>query len=806
MLLIVLGLAAQLAIPDSIALSERPPTTSVPSVYPAKSEIYRDGWIDLDKNGRKDVYEDPKQPIERRIDDLLRRMTLEEKTCQCATLYGYPNVLKDRLPTRKWTSEIWKDGIANIDEQMNGNFNTPEDLTYYWPPSSHAAAMNEIQRFFIEQTQLGIPVDFTNEGIKGVAAFKTTDFPIPLGLGATWDRVLVRKVGEITGSEGRLMGFTNVYAPILDVLRDPRWGRTEESFGESPWLVARMGVELCKGMQSNGVASTAKHYAVYSFDKGAREGESRTDPRATPREVEEISLLPFKDAIREAGLLGVMASYNDYDGEPVIASPHFLTDKLRKEFGFRGYVVSDSGAVEYVWQKHGVAKDLKDAVRRVMLAGLNVRTQFDSPAVFIDPLRELVKSGELPMKVLDSRVRDVLRVKFMLGLFDRPYRDHLEDADHLVASPENQAVALRASRESLVLLKNENHALPFAGTGTLAVIGPNATNVDWELKRYGPTKAEPTSILDGIKAVAPVGTKVLYAKGCDIVDKGFPDSELVPTPLTEAEQTEIDKAVAAAREADRVVLVLGDSNRTSGESRSRTSLDLPGRQLDLARAIAATGKPVVAVVVGGRPMTINWLAQNVPAILYAFSPGSHAGQAIAEALFGVVDPGGKLNCTFPKSVGQLPLNFPTKPLANDERLRTKTGVSGPLYPFGFGLSYTTFAYSDLEVSPQHVKPGESVTVSFTVTNTGDREGDEVPQLYTRQVVSSVTTYEKNLRGFDRITLKPGEGKRVQMVLTPHDLEIVDAKMKWTVEPGEFRVMIGSSSEDIRLKSSFWYGS
>lgn len=799
--MLLCALFAQIAIPASISLSSKPPVTSVPTVFPPNPSIYRDGWIDLNKNGRKDVYEDPAQPIERRIDDLLRQMTLEEKSCQTATLYGYPNVLKDRLPTLAWKTEIWKDGIANIDEQMNGNFNQPKDPTYYWPPSSHAAAMNEIQRFFIEQTRLGVPADFTNEGIKGVAAYKTTNFPIPLGLGATWDRPLLRRVGEITGSEGRLMGFTNVYAPILDVLRDQRWGRAEETFGESPWLVARMGVELCKGMQSNGVASTAKHYAVYSFNKGAREGESRTDPRATPREVEEISLRPFADVIREAGMLGVMASYNDYDGTPIIASRHFLIDKLRKEFGFRGYVVSDSAAVEYVHDKHGVAKDAKDAVRMVMLAGLNVRTHFTPPSDFIVPVRELVKSGALPMKVLDDRVRDVLRVKFLLGLFDRPYRDHLEDADRLIASPENQAVALKASRESLVLLKNEGDALPLPNAETIAVIGPNAANVDWALKRYGPTMVDAPSVLDQIKALAPASSKVVYAKGCDIVDKGFPESELFPSVLTEDERSGISEAVEVARHADQVVLVLGDSNRTSGESRSRTSLDLPGHQLDLVQAIAATGKPYVAVVIGGRPMTINWLAKYAPAILYAFSPGAHGGQAIAEALFGKINPGGHITCTFPKSVGQLPLNFPSKPLANDEKLGTKTGVSGPLYPFGFGLSYTKFAYSDLQISPA-IRAVDDVTVSFLVKNVGDREGDEVPQLYTRQVVSSVTTYEKNLRGFERITLKPGESRRVQMVLTPHNLEIVNAEMKWVVEPGEFRVMVGSSSEDIRLRSSF----
>lgn len=781
---------------------------------PGKNPIYHKGWIDFNKNGRMDVYENPSARIEDRIEDLLSQMTLEEKTCQMVTLYGYQRVLKDDLPKPEWKEQIWKDGVGAIDEHLNGFRGWgvhPDNNPYLWPASNHAWALNEVQRFFIEETRLGIPTDFTNEGIRGVEAYKATNFPTQLGIGHTWDRELVREVGRITGEEGRLLGYTNVYAPILDVGRDQRWGRYEEVYGECPWLVAQLGTEMVKGVQHNyQVAATGKHFVAYSNNKGAREGFSRVDPQMSPREVEAVHVMPWKRVIRDAGLLGVMSSYNDYDGVPIQGSHYWLTDRLRNEMGFNGYIVSDSDAVEYLFQKHGVAADMKEAVRMSVMAGLNVRCTFRSPDSYVLPLRELVEEGAVPMSVIDQRVRDILRVKFMVGLFDRPYQLDLEKADQVVNGAENQKVALRASREALVLLKNENKTLPLNidAVKTIAVCGPNADEKSYALTHYGPLAVEVSTVLSGLRDRVGDKANVLYTKGCDLVDAHWPESELVSFPLTAGEKDEIGKAVDQLRKADAGVVVLGGGIRTCGENKSRSSLELPGRQQQLLEALAATGKPLVLVLINGRPLSINWASAHVPAILEAWYPGSQGGRAIAEVLFGDYNPGGKLTVTFPKSAGQIPFNFPAKPASQVNGGSTpglsgnQSRVNGALYPFGFGLSYTTFKYSDLKVTPAEITPYQPVTVSWNITNTGEREGDEVAQLYIRDVISSVTTYEKNLRGFERVHLKPGETRRVEFTVQPEDLALLDERHEWVIEPGEFRVMAAASSEDVRLKSSF----
>jgi beta-glucosidase len=781
---------------------------NVASILPAqektngKKNIYQDGWIDLNKNGKKDIYEDSKADIEKRVENLLSQMTLEEKTCQAATLYGYGRVLKDELPTPDWKNEIWKDGIANIDEHLNG-WGRGSGSVYATDIKKHVWAMNEVQRFFVEETRLGIPVDFTNEGIRGVAAYTATSFPAPPGVGSTWDRELVREIGRITALEARALGYTNVYAPILDVARDQRWGRMEEVYGEDPYLVSRLGVEMVKGMQENyTVVSTAKHYAVYSNNKGAREGQARTDPQTSSREVENIFLPSFKAAVREAGVLGVMSSYNDLDGIPLTGSSYWLTERLRSDFGFRGYVVSDSGAVEFLYKKHAVAADMKDAVRQSIEAGLNVATNFTHPADFILPLRELVKVGKVSVKTLDDRVRDVLRVKFRVGIFDQPYVADPEATEGLVNSAEHRQVALRAAREGLILLKNEKNVLPLSKEiASIAVVGPNANDDRNTKNRYGPSGVRGVTVLEGIKRKLGGRVRVNYVKGCDITNVHWPETEVLPEPLNREEQDEISKAVEAAKTSEVAVVVLGDlSSQTVGESASRTSLDLPGRQLELVQAVYAVGKPTIVVLINGRPMSINWVNKYVPGIIEAWFPGAQGGTAIADVLFGDYNPGGKLTVTFPKTVGQIPFNFPTKPNAQWEG--EKTRVNGALYYFGHGLSYTTFSYSNLKISPSRQTPRGNVSVSFDVKNTGAREGDEVVQLYTRDLVSSVTTYEKNLRGFERVRLKPGETKTVTFTLTPADLSLWDRRMRFVVEPGEFKVMIGSSSEDIRLTGVF----
>jgi beta-glucosidase len=758
-------------------------------------------YRDLNKNGRMDVYENPRAGIDARVEDLLSQMTLEEKTCQTATLYGYKRVLQDELPTANWKNEIWKDGIANIDEHLNGWAQGANSI-YATDVEKHVWAMNETQRFFVEQTRLGIPVDFTNEGLRGVAFTNATSFPSQLGLGHMWDPELVREIGRITAREARALGYTNVYAPTLDVTRDQRWGRVEDTYGEDPFLASRLGVEMVKGLQENHtVASTAKHFAVYSAGKGAREGQARTDPQTSPREVENIFLPPFAAAIKEAGLLGVMSSYNDFDGIPITGSKYWLTDRLRKDFGFKGYVVSDSAAVEYLYNKHAVAADMKEAVRQSIEAGLNVKTNFTRPEDFILPLRELVREGKVSMKTLDDRVRDVLRVKFQIGLFDRPYVADAKESLALVNSAAHQQVALRAARESIVLLKNERDVLPLSKQiKSIAVVGPNADDPSLARYRYGPSAVESVTVLQGIRNLLGAGVQVNYAKGCEVVDERWPESEVLPEPLTATEQAGIAEAVEAVKRSEVAVVVLGDSRRTVGESLSRTSLDLPGRQLQLVQAVHAVGKPVIVVLLNGRPLSINWINKYVPAIVEGWFPGAQGGTAIAEVLFGDHNPGGKLTVTFPKTAGQIPFNFPTKPNAQWEG--EKSRVNGALYYFGHGLSYTKFAYTNLKIAPLKQTPTGDVRITVDIQNTGPREGTEVVQLYVRDLVSSVTTYEKSLRGFARVTLAPQQTRTITFILKSSDLSLWDRNMRFILEPGAFRVMVGSSSEDIRLKGDF----
>lgn len=773
---------------------------------------YKDGYIDFNKNGKMDVFENPKAGTDARIKDLLSKMTIDEKTNQCATLYGYGRVLKDQLPTPGWQNEIWKDGIANIDEQLNGikGHRTFISNEYTYPFSNHAGAINNIQKWFVEHTRMGIPVDFTNEALHGLTHDRATPLPSPIAVGSTWNKTLVYQAGVIVGREAKLLGYTNVYAPILDVARDPRWGRVIECYGEDPYHIGELGVQMVQGIQSQGVASTLKHYAVYSVPKGGRDGASRTDPHVAPREMHELYLAPFKKVIGLAHPMGIMSSYNDWDGVPVSASQYFLLGLLRQEFGFDGYVVSDSEAVEFVQSKHHVAGTYKEAVKQVMEAGLNVRTNFTPPSDFILPLRELVKEGSISVPLLNERVADVLRVKFRLGLFDHPYVKNIEQADSLVGMDKHQPFVIQMARESLVLLKNANQVLPLdiSKTRKLFVTGPLAAATDYTISRYGPTNLKVVSILEGLKQYVAGKATVNYLKGCEITDATWPESEIIPTPLTAGEQSSIDSAVAAARQSDVVIAVLGEDEFLVGESLTRTSLDLPGRQQQLLQALKNSGKPVILILVNGRPLTINWANRYVDAILETWFGNVLVGQAVAEAIFGDYNPGGKLPVTFPKSVGQIEFNFPFKPGSQANQPSSgnngygKTSVNGALYPFGFGLSYTTFSYSNLQLSSGKVNTADSIQVSVDVTNTGTRAGDDVVQLYVNDEVSSVTTYEKVLRGFERIHLNAGETRKVSFTLRLNELGVWNREMKYVTEPGWFKVWVGASSEDMKLEGRF----
>jgi beta-glucosidase len=768
------------------------------------TSIYHDKWIDFNKNGKKDIFEDPQQNIDARVNDLLSQMNLDEKTCQMATLYGYHRVLKDQLPTPEWKNEVWKDGIANIDEHLNSlPFNPAAQSEYSFPFSKHADAINQVQKWFVEQTRMGIPVDFTNEGIHGLNHDRATPLPSPINIGSTWNKAMVRTAGEIVGREAKALGYTNVYAPILDVSRDPRWGRVVETYGEDPFLIAELGKQMTLGIQENGVASTLKHFAVYSSPKGGRDGNARTDPHVAPRELHELFLYPFRRVIQEAHPLGVMSSYNDWNGMPITGSSYFLTELLRKQYGFTGYVVSDSEAVEFLFTKHHVAKDAEDGVRLAVEAGLNVRTNFTLPETYILPLRNLVSTGKVSMETINSRVADVLRVKFKLGLFDQPYVDDVKASDKKVHTQADDDFALQLNKESMVLLKNQpfNNAkepiLPLDKNTikSILITGPLATQTNYQLSRYGPSNNTVTSVLDGIKNEVSGKVKISYSKGCDIIDATWPESEIIPTPLTTQEQTKL---------VDVVIAVVGEDEKRVGESMSRSGLDLPGRQRMLLQALYATGKPIIMVMVNGQPLTINWENKYLTAILEAWFPGAQGGKAIAQTLFGEYNPGGKLPITFPKSIGQIELNFPFKKGSQADQPSSgpngygKTRVNGPLYPFGYGLSYTSFEFKDLKINPSKSFSQGDISISVDVTNTGKLAGDEVVQLYISDLQSSVTTYESVLRGFERISLSPNETKTVEFKLKPEDLAIYDKDMNFVVEPGMFKVKIGNSSEDIKL--------
>lgn len=787
------------------------------AVVKRKPEIYHAGengkiaWIDLNKNGKKDIYEDATQTVDARIADLLAQMTMEEKTMQLVTLYGYNRVTPDFLPTVAWKNELVKDGIGNIDEHLNGfNYHDNENLPGVWFLKSAdrlAFGLNETRRFFIEDTRLGIPCEFTNEGLRGMESTVSTGFPCALAQGSTWNRELIRAIAKVAGRESFVVGYDNLYAPLLDVIRDPRWGRCEEMFAECPWLVGEYGVDVVNAIQAEGVTSSPKHYCIYSSAIGARQGFSRVDPHTTPRENEYIHLAAWRKVMRDAKPDGVMISYNDYDGEPMASSKFYMLDVLRGEMGFDGYTVSDSDAVEYLYTKHRVAESPKEAVRQTILGGMDVRTTFTPPETYILPLRELIAENKVPMSVVDERVKNVLRVKFRRGLFDNPYRD-LQVAKNETWSKESQDLSLRASREAIILLKNADKFLPLDVNkiSTIAVCGPNADSVEYARQHYGPLCNPTITVKKALENYGDGKFKVLYARGCDFVDANYPHSEILPFAPNDAEMQELNAAIENAKHADLTVIVVGDTpygsktppNKTTcGENNSRTSLELAGHQNLLISEIAKMGAPFVVVHFSGRPNALNLADKIAPAILHSFLPGPFGGVAAVEAIFGEINPSGKTPTNFVKTTGQLPLNFPAKPGANTESNRA---VNGYLYPFGFGLSYTTFAYKNLNIAPEKIAANGKIVVSFEITNTGDRDGTEIAQLYYRKPFTTLTEYEQQLRGFARVELKVGETKRVEISIDiAESFWVLDKNLKRHIESGTYEIQIGANSQDIKLK-------
>jgi beta-glucosidase len=683
-------------------------------------------------------------------------------------------------PLRARVSVLEEDGTVNPErarELLAGSPGGSAAGVTSLSPRQNAAAANAVQKAACEETRLGIPVMFVGEGLHGHVANGATIFPQAIGMGSTWNPALIGQVGRAIGTEARAVGVHELFAPVLDLGREPRWGRTEETYGEDPYLASRIGVAMVKGMvgqklsDPDAVSCGGKHFGGHGEPLGGRDSNMEG---ITERDLREIHFQTFRAAVQEGGARCIMAAYHALDGVPCHANHWLLTEVLRQEWGFKGHVVSDAGGVEGLHSKHRVAADQKEAVRQTIEAGLDTHLGFGP--IFAPAVIELVQEGKLSEATLDQAVGWILRLKFELGLFEQPYVDS-DRAEQVCSSPEHRALALEVARQSIVLLKNEGDLLPLSKEArSILVAGPNAHSPRGQLGDYSGSNAVVT-VLDGIRAKVAPGTEVRYVRGCD--HRGL---------STEG----IAEAVAAAKSSDLAILVLGESSwtegMTGGEGNDRAELDLPGVQQQLLEAVCETGTPVVLVLIGGRPLTISWAAEHVPAILEAWYPGQEGGTAIADVLWGDTNPGGKLPISFPRTVGQLPLFYNYKPTGRAYDYVLTSGK--PLYEFGYGLSYTRFEYADLAISPQCIGPAGQVTVSVTVKNAGDRAGDEVVQLYVLDLVSSVVTPVKQLKGFRRVTLGAGESRTVEFTLGPKHLALLDRHLEPVVEPGTFAVMVG----------------
>ncbi len=732
-------------------------------------------------------YKDPHLSIEDRVADLLSRMTLEEKVAQIAGGGRGSRGLVDTSGTLPYKNveELFKE-LFNVDNKIGAR--------------ERALIHNALQRYQLEKTRLGIPDISFGEGLHGYMAYGSTSFPQALGLASTWDPVLVKQVFTAVGDEMGASGGSQAFTPVLDLARDPRWGRTEETYGEDPYLGSRMGVAAVEGLQGDTflidrhhVMATAKHFAAH----GQPESGTNTAPaNFSERELRESYLFAFEAAIREARAGSVMASYNEIDGIPSHVNHWLLERVLREEWGFRGYVTSDGGGLQMLFQTHGVAADAAEAARKALAAGVDYDL---SDGSVYRTLVQQVKEGKVPISEVDRAAGRVLAAKFRLGLFEKPYVDP-DYAEKITNSAEHQKLAEKAAEEAMVLLKNESALLPLdlKKIKTIAVIGPNAADV--HLGGYARDPGRGVSVLDGIRARAGSGAKVIYAEGCKITTgkQGwagwYENNSKLADP--KEQQASIRAAAEAAKKADVAIVVVGETEATNREAWSeehlgdRDSLDLLGTQDQLIQTIVETGVPTVVVLINGRPLSINYAATHVPAIIESWYAGQEGGTALARVLFGDVNPGGKLPITFPRTVGQLPDFYNHKPSRNRSYIFSSRE---PLFPFGHGLSYTTFKLENLRVEPAEIAPNANATVTVDVTNTGDREGDEVPQLYIHQRVSSVTRPILELRGFQRVHLGPGEKTTVSFTLTPESLTLWNEEMRRVVEPGVFDILVGTSS-------------
>jgi len=727
------------------------------------------------------VYKNPSAPVESRVKDLLQRMTLHEKIAQMQDLSFSDIYTGDSLDEEKL--EKFLGGMSR--GCMEGMGLTAE---------KYAGDVNRVQKYLVEKTRLGIPMLATSEALHGCVHGGATIYPQAIALGSTFNPSLINEMTRTITGELKAQGIDQVLSPDLDLARELRWGRVEETYGEDPYLVGRMGVAYVKGFSENNIICTLKHFVAHG---SPRAGLNLASVAGGERELRSIYLPPFEAVIKEAHPLSVMNAYSAYDGIPMAASHHVLTDILRHELGFKGYVYSDWAAVEMLYNFQHTARDAADAALQAVRAGLDMEIWSDC----FEKLDSLVTSGALPVRYIDSAVSRILRVKFSIGLFEHPYGDWA--GGKKMHTPASVQLSLNIARESIVLLKNEGRLLPFRDNiKSLAVLGPNADKVQFGDYTWTNDNKYGVTPLQGMQTLAGERVHFNYAKGCDTWSQ---------------DKDGFAEAVAAASKSDAVVVFVGSASAspgyphpdaTSGEGYDLTDLSLPGVQEELIKAVAATGKPVVVVLVTGKPFAIPWVKQHVPAILTQFYPGEQGGNAIAEVLFGKTNPSGKLDVSFPQSTGHLPVFYNHYP--SDEGYYKKRGSidspgkdyvfsnPDPLWAFGTGLSYTTFGYQSMNVSKEVYTTGETCRIDVTVKNSGAVDGKEVVQLYVTDKVSSVLTPVRQLRRFEKVFIKAGESRTVRFDLPIAELALYNADMKKVVEPGEFELQVGTASDQIEL--------
>jgi beta-glucosidase len=747
-------------------------------------------------------YQNPALPVGKRVGDLLSRMTLEEKIGQLNMPCVYHDQLGSTVEEKMEGCKQFTEGTLVEGIGPGGGFFTLPNNILHEGPGQQVRYLNDLQAIAMGKTRLKIPLLLTEEGTHGLMCSGATIFPEGLALGSTWDMDLIHEVYETAAREARAIGIHQLFTLVIEPNRDPRLGRNQEGYGEDPYLCSRIAETIVRAVQGYDIGAEDKVVAGLCHYPGQSEpvsGLERGAMEISERMLREVFLPPWEAGIRDAGALGVMATYPTIDGIPIHSSAEVLTGMLRGELGFEGLVLSEGGGVNTLVYT-GRAADLKQASALAANAGMDVSISFNQG--YFHDMIENVNEGKVAMETIDRSVRRILEQKYRLGLFDNPFADP-ERAVELSHTEENQALSLQAAREGIVLLKNEKGLLPLEkDIGSIAVIGPNADDEKNQLGDYTSRVVlqDIVTVLDGIRNKAGNNTRIQYVKGCNVIGN---------------ELDEIDRAVAAAKKAEIAILVLGENewqkeNRqgTTGEGYDVATLELTGKQKELVRRVEATGTPVIVVLINGRPLAIPWIDEHIPAIIEAWCPGEKGGDAIADVLFGDMNPAGRLTVTFPRHAGQLPVYYNYKP-SKSHWLEKGWGNSyadidyRPLYEFGHGLSYTTFEYANLVITPESTGPYGRVSIRAEVTNTGDLAGSEVVQLYLRDNISSVIRPVRELKGFTKIRLEPGESAKVSFTLTYDELKMLDKHLDWVVEPGEFTIMIGRSSSDIRLKGSLW---